>query len=119
MNTYLMNESTMSPQQRTAISDYMGSVWNNPSTTERQRKALLRYSRIVINTQFAQEAPRCVECKQPFIYVPNFGALIEGHIYSGAGLREVKITQLCEFCFDEITRDDVEYEPPVEFGGPE
>ena len=27
----------------------------------------------------------------------------KGNVYSSAGVREVKISQMCEVCFDEVT----------------
>ena len=47
---------------------------------------------------------KCVYCKQPFLDIPYDHALIEGHVYSENGLKEVNITGICEWCFDEITK---------------
>lgn len=44
---------------------------------------------------------KCVNCKKPFT---------NKNVYSRAGWAEVKITQLCELCFDSITKEEKEDE---------
>ena len=47
----------------------------------------------------------CFICKHIMFYYPADKAGAEGHIYSTAGLEEVRISSTCEHCFDKITAD--------------
>lgn len=47
----------------------------------------------------------CVACRQPFYYKPAEKAEAHGHVYSEMGLKETRISGLCEYCFDEIADD--------------
>lgn len=38
----------------------------------------------------------CINCKQPFS---------DENVYSAAGWRETRITQMCEKCFDRCTQE--------------
>ena len=46
---------------------------------------------------------RCVNCNEEVYFEEAENAEKQGHIYSLLGRKEFSITQLCEFCFDEIT----------------
>lgn len=47
----------------------------------------------------------CVNCKKT-IRPGNSRSLNPGVIYSSAGLDEYRISGLCEYCFDEITKEE-------------
>lgn len=58
---------------------------------------------------------KCVNCGRVPVFIEHGGPVCPGHIYSALGKREFGISQLCEYCFDEITEeyeegDDVEGE---------
>ena len=53
----------------------------------------------------APKWPTCVNCKHIIFFYPADKAYIEGHTYSRAGMSEIHITHLCEFCFDKITEE--------------
>jgi hypothetical protein len=44
--------------------------------------------------------PVCLVGGEPIFFVPGRYAVVPGHIYSDAGVREFRITQQCEFHFD-------------------
>jgi hypothetical protein len=50
---------------------------------------------------------RCVQ-KEAVFYLPYHKALLPGHIYSDAGLREFKISHCCEYHFDEWVKEEDE-----------
>lgn len=53
----------------------------------------------------------CMNCKFPCFYYPHTNSLMPGHCYTKLGVAEVKISGLCEWCFDQITKepDDSEH----------
>lgn len=79
------------------------------SGTSRERKIEL----VTLLQEGADEAGlsnRCPRCQHYPFFAPNDEALIEGHVYSQAGLAEVQITRYCEFCFDLVTVEPDEEE---------
>ena len=71
----------------------------------------LRITILMLVREGANEAKMgrpCPMCKNYPFQAPHDEALIEGHIYSDAGAREVGITGLCEFCFDKVTAEPSE-----------
>jgi len=48
----------------------------------------------------------CIIGKEKVFFVEHTRSLIPGHIYSRAGMREVSITGMCEYHFDEMCQDD-------------
>ena len=54
---------------------------------------------------------RCVAepigCGKLLVHAPNpfHKAFVPGHVYSDLGVREFKISGLCEWCFDKITKE--------------
>lgn len=58
----------------------------------------------------AKMGPPCPRCKHYPFYAPHDEALLEGHVYSHAGLSERRITGYCEFCFDLVTAEPDEDE---------
>lgn len=47
----------------------------------------------------------CARCKHYPFFVPHDEALLEGHVYSQAGMQELPISGYCEFCFDLVTKE--------------
>lgn len=45
---------------------------------------------------------KCWECGERVFYVPADRAYAMGHIYTELGVQEFEISQICEFCFDEM-----------------
>jgi hypothetical protein len=54
---------------------------------------------------------RCID-GEAVVHLPYGHALGPGHIYSEAGIREFKITRICEFHFDQWTAEPDEEEEP-------
>lgn len=76
------------------------------TTEERQIEILTRVQELAeIDKDYNPHLARCSHCKQMVIACPHDKALIPGHIYSTAGERELEISRLCEYCFDEITKE--------------
>jgi hypothetical protein len=72
-------------------------------TAEDRRKEILTKVQ-----EFATESTPgnvCTFCRKVVVYIPYTEALIPGHIYSEDGVREYRITQMCEHCFDEATKE--------------
>lgn len=78
------------------------------TSKERRMQLLTELQAIAIEDPANQPARRCGACQQALIHVPYSEALVKGHIYSREGLEEVRITGLCEHCFDEFTLVDEE-----------
>lgn len=55
----------------------------------------------------------CNHCSHRMFFDPTIGTPPKlGQVYSQAGIREIRITGLCETCFDDITMPpDEDYEP--------
>lgn len=47
----------------------------------------------------------CPRCKHYPFFAPYDEALIEGHVYSRAGIAEIGLSCYCEFCFDLVTQE--------------
>ena len=62
------------------------------------------------------EEKRCIYCGKVPYYAPGTFAKEAGHIYSTLGLKEFKISQLCEYCFDDMFKSEEEEDP---YGGDE
>ena len=57
----------------------------------------------------------CVICREESFFEQGTKAQRPGHIYSEAGLKEFKISQCCEYCFDGMfENEEDEY---VDHGG--
>ena len=48
-----------------------------------------------------EEGKTCFFCGYRVFFVPGFAALVKGQIYSQAGIAEYRMSQLCEYCFDD------------------
>lgn len=55
-------------------------------------------------------SPKCMKCKKPVVYAPHAHAICEGHVYSELGYREMRISRMCEYCFDNMPELDDGYE---------
>lgn len=73
------------------------------TTTDERRAEILTLVRDGANE--AQMGPKCPSCGHYSFHAPWTHALIEGHVYSDDGAREIHITGYCEFCFDLITEE--------------
>lgn len=45
----------------------------------------------------------CISCHKPFVFGPKGDPDV--NVYSLDGKREVRISGMCELCFDEVTKD--------------
>lgn len=74
------------------------------TTTDERRAEILTLVRD--GADEAQMGPKCPSCGHYSFHAPWTHALIEGHVYSNDGVREINITGYCEFCFDIITQEE-------------
>jgi hypothetical protein len=44
-------------------------------------------------------------CGEKLFFLEGDYAVTQGHVYSHAGLKEISITGICEWCFDQIMKD--------------
>lgn len=51
----------------------------------------------------AQQSCVCINCGHEIFWEKSRRSTRPGHIYSEAGLREYKISGMCEYCFDKLT----------------
>jgi hypothetical protein len=51
------------------------------------------------------EGHTCVMCHTAMFFSRDKTTTKPGQVYSEAGVREVRITSMCEHCFDEITAE--------------
>lgn len=80
-----------------------------PDASPERKQIIFRYVRL--NASYSPGYNfTCIECKQCIIWLGELEgpALGKGHIYSEMGLREIRITGLCEWCFDKITEEPEE-----------
>jgi hypothetical protein len=59
---------------------------------------------------------RCCFCNHAFFWLEHDHALVAGHVYSDAGREEVRITGVCEWCFDEVTKETEDPEDDTDSG---
>lgn len=78
------------------------------TTTDERRAEILTLVRDAADE--AQMGPKCPRCQHHSFNALWTHALIEGHVYSYAGIRELDITGYCEFCFDHLTKEPDEDE---------
>lgn len=85
----------------------------NLDTTRERRCELLTLLRDQAQLHYEEEGKdlTCFFCGHYIFYAPYTEALIQGHVYSNAGIREVYITKICEHCFDRVMK-----EPDEEMG---
>lgn len=89
------------------------------TTTDERRAEILTLMRdsaeeAQMGTSWNLNKVKCPRCQHHLFYAPWTHALIEGHVYSDDGVREVYITGFCEFCFDLITEEPNTEEPNKE-----
>src|SRR5688572_33459822 len=78
----------------------MGS---NPEGNEREEILIANAQQMKENTEANEDyQTRCIEGEKVFYSRDNKGRL-PGHIYSALGIDEYKISQMCEYHFDEAT----------------
>lgn len=102
-----MSYQDLTEKERAAVREQ----FYNPETSREKRIDLLRLMQN--SADEAQMGRQCPRCKHYPFFVPNDEALLEGHVYSDAGMRELPITGYCEFCYDLITKepDEEEWDP--------
>lgn len=91
--------SDLTPQEQARVR----AQFENTETTDERRVELLKL--LQISSDEAKIGPRCPRCKHTPFFVPYDYALLEGHVYSDAGMNERRITNYCEFCFDLVTAE--------------
>ena len=95
-----MSYQDLSEEERARVRDQ----FYNPETTNEKRVELLRLMQNSADEAQMGRRP-CPRCKHWPFFAPHDEALLEGHVYSDAGMEELKITGYCEFCFDLITKE--------------
>lgn len=89
--------------------------FEHPGTSDERRVQILQY--VQAGAQEWADGrvtgpghPRlmCINCKKAYFFAPWSEGLIEGHIYSDAGAREVHLSGMCEYCFDKLTAEPEE-----------
>jgi hypothetical protein len=88
--------------------DALRREFETDTTTHERKVTILTLVREGANE--AQIGLPCPMCKNYLFFAPHDEALIEGHVYSNDGLREIRITGYCEFCFDRVTAEPEEEE---------
>ena len=48
------------------------------------------------------ETPKCMSCGNHTFYNEGSSSFGPGHIYSKDGVNEMRISKMCEYCFDEL-----------------
>ena len=48
------------------------------------------------------ETPKCMSCGNHTFYNEGYSSFGPGHIYSKEGVNEMRISKMCEYCFDEL-----------------
>ena len=48
------------------------------------------------------ETPKCICCGDHTFYNEGSSSFGPGHIYSKDGVNEMRISKMCEYCFDEL-----------------
>lgn len=105
LNHRMMDEQRLSPHNK-SIQDWIDEFRNGRPDLPAWDETLTRYDWLttlerVRDTATASDI-RCIRCRQVVFYYPADTALIPGHCYTHAGVREVRITGYCEYCFDEL-----------------
>lgn len=77
--------------------------WEHPETTDNDRLGILEDMKEIAESDGYYL--KCSKCRELVIYLPLDHPVGMGHIYSDDGVREYDITRLCEYCFDEITKE--------------
>lgn len=57
------------------------------------------------SSELQTDRTHCVICTLPVVFVGKTPTIHPGEIYSQAGKDEFRISGICEYCFDEITRE--------------
>ena len=88
----------MTSNERLELLATMQVEFDDPRTTDERRRELLLTVR-----EFAEEETtyRCRFCKHAPVDKPWHMPLIEGHVYSDAGISDFFNHGWCEYCFDK------------------
>jgi hypothetical protein len=70
--------------------------------TKEQEQAALNQCREMLEKAKRGHRNACINCKEPFFWYEWERALIPGHVYSHSGREEVRISKVCEYCFDKM-----------------
>lgn len=89
----------MTSDERLAKLSDLRVIFESNDSPITRKKACLRILRIWAKEEGIKG---CVHCHYSIFFAPYDYALVQGHVYSYDGRREVQITGLCEFCFDKI-----------------
>lgn len=95
-----------SPERLAELQKLHNEFYAEATSDERRIEILTQ-----VRTWGEEEMPesRCHFCKHGGFYAPYDRALIEGHCYSEAGMRDyTRVTGVCEFCFDSLPQDEEE-----------
>jgi hypothetical protein len=99
----------MTSEERLSQLQTMREEFEHPACTLERRIEIATKVR-----EFAVEEGmrNCINCGKALFHIPFRMALIEGHVFSEDGAREVSITGMCEWCWDKIMAnpDDIEEE---------
>lgn len=83
--------------------------FETPETTDDRRIEIIHEVQLILADTFPEDevnAHRCINCKEIRFHAPYDHALTGGHVYSQAGLQETAITGYCEFCFDNLFKEE-------------
>jgi len=75
----------------------------DPETTREKRIELL--TMMQNSADEVKMGRQCQRCHHYPFFAPHEEALLEGHVYSQAGMDELQISGYCEFCFDLVTKE--------------
>lgn len=76
--------------------------WNASDVSDAERVEIVKE----LQSAAPEDGKICHKCHQNVVYAPLSRALVEGHCYSNAGVGEVGISGICEFCFDALFAED-------------
>ena len=74
------------------MSNYSQSVMNQAPDLQRQSEAMGN--------------PPCIICGRYPFFIAGSRGVCGGHIYSGDGMSEWRISTTCEYCFDEMFAEE-------------
>lgn len=101
----------MTPEQLTQSKIYK-KEFEDAKTTDERRAELVAW----VQERAAEdgETQACWNCKKLVVMLDWHEGVAEGHIYSHDGMREYRISRVCEFCFDKLTAEPEEEDESVD-----
>lgn len=78
-------------------------MWSPDETEPNINKEI--YERALKNAE-SVGSPKCVFCGKHLFYHAEAAAFGPGHIYSILGKRESRLSGSCEYCFDEMFKEE-------------